>query len=140
QRDMLAEGYSMSECSVYTNLNYMINGEYLSTKLNEDVKLDDIKAADEVRLHLKVERPIDHYELQKKTDLKEIEPVATYNKEVSENGEEIPVYSFEEMKPGTTGVGPALIEDEYFTTRILKGWKFNINENKDILLSNEGRK
>lgn len=140
KRDMFAEGYSLSECNVYTNLHYMIDGEYKSVNESDISEVDEIYKADEVRLHLKVERPIDHYELQKETKMDEIKPTAVYEKDVFQVGDKIPVYRFEEMEPGTRGMGPALIEDEYFTTRVLPNWKFNINENKDILLSNEGRK
>lgn len=140
KRDMFAEGYSLSECNVYSNLHYMIDGEYKSINENEFSQVDEINEADEIRLHLKVERPIEHYELQNETKLNEIEPVSIYEKDIFQSGNKMPVYRFEDMEPGTTGIGPALIEDEYFTTRVLPNWKFNINENKDILLSNEGRK
>lgn len=140
RRDMFAEGYNLSECNVYSNLNYLKNGEYHTMRIDENVDFTTFKHADDIRLHLKVERPIEHYELQQKEALKSQQPIAIYEKKIFQKGDDIPVYRFEDMAEGTSGVGPALIEDEYFTTRILDGWKFNINENKDILLSREGRK
>lgn len=139
ERDMFAEGYDLSECNIYTTLNYSINEEYSSVPIKESVPLNEIKNADEVRVHLTIERPIEHFTLNKEKSVKEIAPTGTsYRDIIQKGGKDVPIFQFTDMKPGTTGIGPALIEDEYFTTRILEGWNFKINYNKDILLSTEG--
>jgi N-methylhydantoinase A len=144
KRDMFAEGFDISECTIQTHLSFFRNGEYQTITLDpSDAVIVGLEGAQDIRLHLKVEKPIAHLTLENKEKLKEHAPTPIYQKSIlntEKQAQEVPVYRFEEMKPGAIGAGPALIEDEYFTCRILEGWTFKVNENKDIFLYDEGRK
>lgn len=48
---------------------------------------------------------------------------------------DIPVYRVEDQPAGATAVGPAVLEEAFFTSRIDAGWRFEINDRRDILLS-----
>ena len=48
------------------------------------------------------------------------------------------LYRLEDMKAGEHGVGPAIIEEEYFTCQVPKNWQFAINNNHDIVLQRQG--
>lgn len=47
---------------------------------------------------------------------------------------EVPVYRLSQLKPGDHGTGPAIVEEDYFTCRVLEGWTFVISDAGDILL------
>ncbi|HKY90251.1 MAG TPA: hydantoinase/oxoprolinase family protein [Nevskiaceae bacterium] len=50
-------------------------------------------------------------------------------------GQALPVYRVEDQKPGASAAGPAVLEEAYFTGRLDQGWRFEINDSGDILLS-----
>jgi N-methylhydantoinase A len=49
--------------------------------------------------------------------------------------QELPLYRVEDQSDGAQAHGPCVLEEAYFTSRIEKDWKFEINESGDILLS-----
>jgi N-methylhydantoinase A len=51
---------------------------------------------------------------------------------------EVPVYNLNQMKIGDYGTGPAIIEEDFFTCRVLDGWSFVISDAGDILLNKKG--
>ncbi|MCP5364196.1 MAG: hydantoinase/oxoprolinase family protein [Hyphomicrobiales bacterium] len=53
-------------------------------------------------------------------------------------GLDIPVYQLADMNPGAYGHGPCIVEEEYFTCRVLDGWRFVISETGDIMMNREG--
>lgn len=48
---------------------------------------------------------------------------------------DVPVYRLAALKPGDHAVGPAIVEEDYFTCRVLEGWIFVISDAGDILLN-----
>jgi N-methylhydantoinase A/oxoprolinase/acetone carboxylase beta subunit len=144
KRDMFAEGFDISECTIHTHLSFSRNGEYQIIPFEQkDGLIVDIAEAQDIRLHLRVVKPIAHFNLEETKKLKEQDPAPVRRQSILHAvGQrlDVPVYRFEDLQPGACGVGPALIEDEYFTCRILEGWKFVVNENKDIFIRDEGGK
>jgi N-methylhydantoinase A len=144
KRDMFAEGFDISACTIHTHLSFFRNGEYQTMDFDKKGGLNvALEGAEDIRVHLKVVKPISHFQLEGKEELKNHKPQSAYQKSILQADKqalEIPVYRFDDLQPGTAGVGPALIEDEYFTCRVLDGWTYRINENKDIFLQDEGRK
>lgn len=144
KRDMFAEGFAIEECTMESYLSFLRDGEYQTIPLEPNGILNvESDGWEDIRVHLRVVKPIDHFNLAERKELKEQKQAFVQRQSIlgpDGEREEVPVYKFEGMQPGATGVGPAIIEDEYFTCRVLEGWKFKINENKDILLSDEGRK
>ncbi|MEF7615096.1 hydantoinase/oxoprolinase family protein [Aquincola sp. MAHUQ-54] len=49
----------------------------------------------------------------------------------------LPLYRVEAQPPGAQAAGPAVLEEAFFTCRIDDGWRFEINDAGDILLSKE---
>ena len=47
---------------------------------------------------------------------------------------EVPVHLVDDLLPGMTGAGPAIIEDPYFTLPVLKGWTFTVTAQGDFQL------
>ena len=48
---------------------------------------------------------------------------------------DIPVYKLSQLKAGDQAAGPAILEEDYFTCRVLDGWSFVISDAGDILLN-----
>jgi len=51
---------------------------------------------------------------------------------------DVPVYRLAQLKPGDHAAGPAILEEDYFTCRVLDGWSFVISDAGDILLNRKG--
>ena len=47
---------------------------------------------------------------------------------------ELPLYLHDRLQPGAFGEGPALLEDDYATVRVLPGWRFEVTANRDLML------
>lgn len=144
-RDMFAEGFDISECTISSHLVFSKDGEYekMTFEKTSDILFNDIVDADEIRLHLKIEKPLAHFGLEENRKLKSLQPTLQYEKKVLNHLKqmvEVPVYRFDDLAPGMEGIGPALIEDQYFTCSVSDGWNFKINQNKDIFLTKEGGK
>ncbi|HHW38989.1 MAG TPA: hydantoinase/oxoprolinase family protein [Bacillales bacterium] len=142
KRDMYAEGFDFSECYVESSISYIRNGEHFIIPYILGGELPaGIKDGIDPRIHLRVVKPIEHYKLNAEKATSVCTSSTTqYQSIIGESGESInvPVYKFDEMTPGTNGMGPAIIEDQLFTCRVLDGWQFKINENRDIFLSVNG--
>jgi N-methylhydantoinase A/oxoprolinase/acetone carboxylase beta subunit len=51
---------------------------------------------------------------------------------------DVPVYPLAQLKTGDWAEGPAILEEDYFTCRVLDGWTFVISDAGDILLNTKG--
>jgi N-methylhydantoinase A/oxoprolinase/acetone carboxylase beta subunit len=52
---------------------------------------------------------------------------------------ETPVYRLADLKPGDFADGPAILEEDYFTCRVLEGWRLIVSNLGDVLLTREGK-
>jgi N-methylhydantoinase A/oxoprolinase/acetone carboxylase beta subunit len=52
---------------------------------------------------------------------------------------EVPVYRLADLKAGDWADGPAVLEEDYFTCRILEGWRLVVSNLGDVLLTREGK-
>lgn len=52
---------------------------------------------------------------------------------------EVPVYRLADLKAGDWASGPAVLEEDYFTCRILEGWRLIVSNLGDVLLTREGK-
>ena len=48
---------------------------------------------------------------------------------------DVPVYRLADLKAGDHASGPAILEEDYFTCRVLEGWTFVISDAGDIMLN-----
>lgn len=142
KRDMYAEGFDLKDCIVEPGIGYFQDGEYVKVPYVPEGELpEEIKNGTEPSIHLRVVKPIDHYKLKNEKVTTLSTPQTTQHQSIlHKDGEmrNVPVYKFDELEPGTVGMGPAIIEDQLFTCRVLDGWEFKINENKDIFLKEKG--
>jgi N-methylhydantoinase A len=50
---------------------------------------------------------------------------------------ETPVYRLADLKPGDYADGPAILEEDFFTCRVLAGWRLIVSNLGDVLLTRE---
>ncbi len=143
RRDMFAEGFDLEDCKVSSTLTFEKGGKEKTVALNKrGVMPKGVKGAKDMRVQMKVVRPIAHFPLEKIGKLADRKPRAVGKRNgLQSDGSfaDMPLYQLDKLKPGDAGVGPALIEESYFTCRILDGWSYKVNENKDIIINRNGR-
>jgi len=143
QRDMFAEGFDLADCKVSSSLTYEKGGKEKTVALAKRGGLPKgLKGAQDMRVQMEVVRPIAHFPLKKIGKLADRKPKATGKRrglQADGSFADMPLYQLDKLKPGDTGTGPALIEESYFTCRILDGWSYKVNENKDIVINRNGR-
>jgi len=132
RRDMFAEGFDISECSVESAINYTRKGVEASHRLTDTSLPSGIAAADHPRAEVRATKRIPHFSM-KSLDGKEHSAAKPGGKRGA-----LQLYRLEDMQSGDYGVGPAIIEEEYFTCQVPKDWQFAINNNHDIVLQRQG--
>lgn len=133
ERDMFAEGYSLDECTLAGWIKTP-DGEVVS--LAADGTYDNESLAESGGwLEIAVTKPIPHYEFPPDDDVAtgQVQTVGTRTVLTGKNTwEEVGVVALADLTPGTNGVGPLIIEDDYFTSRVGSGWRFQVTANHDI--------
>ncbi|MFT3791850.1 MAG: hydantoinase/oxoprolinase family protein [Rudaea sp.] len=133
---MFAEGVDIKTCK----LRWAVQGADGSevplgandTKLPKGVGKDAI-------LVLHAVKPIQHASMSGKFGAKATAAKSNAKRQLHIAGKpvDVPLYRVEEQKAGAGAAGPAVLEEAFFTARIDAGWRFEINEAGDILLSRE---
>ncbi|WP_420464820.1 hydantoinase/oxoprolinase family protein [Panacagrimonas sp.] len=140
-RDMFAEGFDLSECTLEKTLSFTQNGEQATRRLNGEMKVPDgLKDAQDLRMQLRATKAIPHFAL-KPDDIQGGKAAATEltrRVRLSDGGKladaSLPLYRHAELAAGQGATGPAVVEEEYFTCLIPAGWKFQVNDNHDLVL------
>jgi N-methylhydantoinase A len=140
-RDMFAEGFDLSECTIEKTLTFSQNGEQATRRLNGDKSVPDgLKSAQDLRVQLRATKSIPHFAL-KPDDTKGGKTAQTKlsrKVRLSDGGKltdaNLPLFRHEDLQPGQGAAGPAVVEEEYFTCLIPAGWKFSVNDNLDLVL------
>ncbi len=140
ERDMFAEGFELGDCKLVATVQ-------LSSGKKLDIDFDDELVKLEPGQHwldLTATKAIPHYEYlsENGSSTKPIpDPIRAQSVLVaSGKREDVPVARLDDLKPNMHGAGPLLIEDDYFTARILDGWEFRITMNQDIHLQRTTRR
>lgn len=140
-RDMFAEGFDLSECTLEKTLSFTQNGEQATRRLNGEMKVPDgLKDAQDLRMQLRATKAIPHFAL-KPDDIQGGKAAATEltrRVRLSDGGKladaSLPLYRHAELAAGQGATGPAVVEEEYFTCLIPAGWKFQVDDNHDLVL------
>ncbi len=131
RRAMFGEGAELDECDISESL-------HLSDGQSErDIPLAggkvEIPRQGRVTLSLQALKPISHAGLSGGFG-KNLRPAVSSGKRATLAGD-LPLYKVEEQSAGASAAGPAVLEEAFFTCRIESGWRFEINQAGDILLS-----
>jgi N-methylhydantoinase A/oxoprolinase/acetone carboxylase beta subunit len=140
-RDMYAEGYAEGHYELRTRLLAIVDGKEISHCVTDEKIPAPFKNADHVEVDLKAVKVLrTGKESQVKCNKGE-KASSDSNRTLQTKGKgqiEVPVYNLNQMKSGNHGAGPAIIEEDFFTCRVLDGWDFVISDAGDILLNKRG--
>ncbi|WP_440713295.1 hydantoinase/oxoprolinase family protein [Gordonia sp. FQ] len=140
-RDMFAEGADLADCAVTATV-LIDDGEesreiVIANPSDPDFAVVDAGDVEPLRLAVTVSTPAPHPALTGSFDDDGAPAVAAGTRTLLRDGErrDVPLYRVADQQGAVTGVGPAVIEDEFFTCQVDPLWRFQINAGGDILLS-----
>jgi N-methylhydantoinase A/oxoprolinase/acetone carboxylase beta subunit len=138
RQDMFAEGFELSSCQQSWSLRDK-NG--VANTIPAEALIDRLAAsADgaEIMVELVVTHPVTHNRRPVRSSAASATASNSLTRTARLSGPtslSLPVFLMEDLGPGATGKGPAIIEDDYFTLPVLDGWSFTITAQGDIELS-----
>jgi len=141
-RDMFAEGFAAGSYELRTRLVATLNGSEITHDLGDSRSLPAaFKKADSVEVEMSAVKALRHASLQHAT-FEDRQPAASQGvRNLLAKGQgrhDVPVFKLASLTAGDHGVGPAIIEEDFFTCRVLDGWSFVISDAGDILLTRKG--
>ncbi len=134
-RDMFAEGTAIEDCRLNWSL-VSLSGDGEVTAWTTDAPPPSGLEAP-LLLRLEASKPIERLTLQPdaKTDAHAADSAETRRIQYRDQSHDAPLYRYQSLKPGATGEGPCIVEDDFFTARIDAGWRFQLTDNRDLLLA-----
>jgi N-methylhydantoinase A/oxoprolinase/acetone carboxylase beta subunit len=134
---MFAEGVDLAECECIWQIQSEDAGADFFITDPRNIALPTSLQGRELSLGLKVVKKLDHFSFTPVGDETASPAVSSGSRKIMlKPGEwrEIPVYRLEDQSPGGTAVGPAIIEEEYFTGKIDEHWRFYVSSNRDVVI------
>ena len=131
---MFAEGAELAQCRIEESLQ-IVDAEGERTVSWNAGSVPELPAQGRVSLALQAVKPIAHASLSGRFG-GVLKPARSSGTRRTAQGE-LPLYRVEELAGGSGAAGPAVLEEAFFTCRIEPGWRFEINDAGDILLSRD---
>lgn len=137
RRGMFAEGFALEDCEVTTRVRRDTDDLGKAQVLANGHLPAGLSVADGLVVEVAAVRRLAHPLLEGTFKGKAAGATSAGTRRVLIDGAftEIPVYRVEEQPAGATAAGPAVLEEAFFTSRIDAGWRFEINDHRDILLT-----
>ncbi|MCB1909684.1 MAG: hydantoinase/oxoprolinase family protein [Rhodocyclaceae bacterium] len=142
-RDMFAEGFGEGEYEVIGRLvAETADGEEVSRPVGDlQIFLNEFAQADVVELEVVAVKSL-RQDAGKSARFVEGSPAKSHGERnvlTRDQGRiDVPVYKLAELKAGDFAAGPAILEEDYFTCRVLDGWTFVVSDAGDIMLNRKG--
>jgi N-methylhydantoinase A len=142
-RDMYAEGYEAGNYAIEARLvaDFGNGREETHTLDDEPVFPAAFDKAGTVELELKAVKAL-RTEGAKKASFTRGKPAVSVGvRNVLTRGMgrvDVPVYQLAQLQNGDWAIGPAILEEDFFTCRVLDGWAFVVSDAGDVLLNRKG--
>ncbi|MDP2094160.1 MAG: hydantoinase/oxoprolinase family protein, partial [Hydrogenophaga sp.] len=142
-RDMYAEGYEAGNYAIEARLVADFgNGREETQSVDDDPVFPAAFAkAGTVELELKAVKAL-RTEGAKKASFTRGKPAVSVGvRNVLTRGMgrvDVPVYQLAQLQKGDWAIGPAILEEDFFTCRVLDGWAFVVSDAGDVLLNRKG--
>jgi N-methylhydantoinase A/oxoprolinase/acetone carboxylase beta subunit len=142
-RDMYAEGFSEGDYEIRARLDVMVGDNESSQELTSGSPIfpDAFKKGALVELELSAVKSL-RIENEQRAKFEQGKKAAPNGKRTlltkAKGRIDVPVYKLDQLKTGDHGMGPAIIEEDFFTCRVLDDWSFVISDAGDILLNKKG--
>ncbi len=139
RRDMFAEGFEFDECVLEWGVVRVRGDEESELSWSPGKALPkDLTDSDHVSVALRVVKKINHASFASVKDTVAVPAVSSGKRRVQTAAKttvDLPVFRLEEQPSGATGDGPCILEEAYFTGRVGAGWRFEVNANRDTILT-----
>ncbi|MBL6749858.1 MAG: hydantoinase/oxoprolinase family protein [Nevskia sp.] len=138
RRGMFAEGADLEQCLVQLTLRIARDGGEESVSLAAGGGLPPgLPGGAHLSLALNAVKPIAHTSLSGRFGQTQVAAQAAGTRRTMVDGQwrEVPLYRAEEQAGGAAAQGPAVLEEAFFTCRVERGWRLEINQAGDILLT-----
>lgn len=133
-RDIFSEGFELQECELQAWLR--INGEEVTIDPSAPVLSVAVDANDEVIAGIRAVKSVNRAELPEKVEFEKHPARIDSNRQlINADGstQDLPVIKIEDQTPGASGVGPAVIEEDFWTCKVEAGWGYEVTANGDVL-------
>ena len=139
RRDMFAEGFEFEECVLEWGVVRVRGDDESELPWSPGKALPkDLIDSDHVSVALRVVKKINHASFASVKNTVAVPAVSSGKRRVqtaAKTSVDLPVFRIEEQPSGATGEGPCILEEAYFTGRVGAGWRFEINANRDTILT-----
>lgn len=138
ERDMFQEGYALTDCAVTWAL-VVEDGHGTPLARLPYAAGDEVdRPGTEVSLELTVSAPLPHPQLREDVAVPSRPAASTGTRPVrsaADQVDKVPVHVLDQLEPGDTAAGPAIVEGPFFTARVTAGWAFRVTAAGDLLLT-----
>lgn len=138
-RDMASEGHSLPDCTVERWLVLYREGGSERLPIRDFASVvGSVRSADSAVLAMRVFKVIEHASFGGSRAAASSAPLADGTREILQpdgNRSNVPLFFVQKQMPGARASGPAILEDPYFTLRVLPGWDFEFTAGSDIVLT-----
>ncbi|MDB5985556.1 MAG: hydantoinase/oxoprolinase family protein [Nevskia sp.] len=137
ERGMFAEGFKLGDCLIEKSLSISDGDQESSVVLANGKLPTGLTASHRHSVSVNVVKAIPHPHMSGKFGGKTQAAVSQAQRNIAVDGQriDVPLYRAEDQQAGATAVGPAVLEEAFFTCRIEAGWRFEFNAAGDILLT-----
>ena len=135
RRGMHAEGFALEDCTLTRSLRIASAQSERVLPLSDS--LPTLAAGERAFVSLTACKPIPQPSLRGQFGAQTTAAVSGAKRAVLINDKtrELPLYRVEDQRAGAAANGPAVLEEAFFTCRIDAGWRFEVNDAGDVLLS-----
>ena len=139
-RGMFSEGAALKDCVLNELIEIGDTGAMQVYGLGTSELPKKLKSGETATLSITATKPVPHPNLSGSFGEKASAAISQSKRTVLVNSEQqdLPLYLVEKQVGTVSAIGPAILEESFFTCRIDKGWSFEINNSGDILLTQVG--
>jgi N-methylhydantoinase A len=133
-RDMFSEGFDSVDCRWLARVEVGA-GETALDLAAPTLPIEYM--GKDITLHLRAVKPIHHAALPvlQQHASQPASHAAMRTLHGADGGSELlPVIRTEDQPPGASGLGPAIIEEAFWTCHVLPGWRYDFTSNGDVVL------
>ncbi|MAZ87389.1 MAG: hydantoinase [Cellvibrionaceae bacterium] len=135
-RDMFSEGFELGECDEQAWMR--VNGEQTPVDPFAPRLAPSVGANDEVIVGFRAVKAVNRAELPKMREVENHEARIDSHRllvNADSTTQDLPVIKVEDQTAGASGVGPAVIEEDFWTCKVEAGWSYKFTINGDVLLN-----
>jgi N-methylhydantoinase A/oxoprolinase/acetone carboxylase beta subunit len=141
ERDMFSEGFTLDECRQEAWLQ--VNNDIQPLDAAAPTLHTTVGDSDEVIIGLRAVKSVNRAELPAMAEVESHEPrIDSLRVLLNADGstQDLPIIKVENQQPGARGFGPAVIEEAFWTCKVLPGWSYEFTVNGDVLFKKKENK